>query len=278
MDSLPEYQKVIRDALTNIESIEKKYTGKNSPLEDSDVISLVTNFQTAREHCKERLASNFPKIMLYGVYNSGKSTLINALMGEERADVDDIPMTYKITSYMWNGYELLDTPGINAPIEHEKISLDALTQCQVVFFVISAAHSFENKVIFEAMRDVVKQGKHLFIVLNDKEGLGLDNSQLFDVQRSVQSNLINVGFSKEQAASFRLCIVDAKMALEGRLMQDEALVSASGILDLERLALEEIKRVNGFGIAADLCGYLSKTFTPFVGTSVTLVKKNQTKN
>ena len=264
MHNLPEYQKVIRDSLADIEPIVEKYTAKESPLEDSDALAVATNFQKAREHCRERLASDFPKIMLYGVYNSGKSTLLNALMGEERAAVGDIPKTDKITSYQWKGYELLDTPGINAPIEHQRISIEALAQCQVVFFVISAARSFENKAIFEAMRDVVRRDKHLFIVLNDKEGLGQDNSQLSDVQRSIQSNLINVGFSREQAASFRLCVVDAKMALEGRLMHDEALVTASGILDLERLAVEEIKRVNGFGIVADLCGYLSGMLTPFV--------------
>ena len=32
-------------------------------------------------------------IMVYGVYNAGKSTLINALIGKEVAEVDDVPKT-----------------------------------------------------------------------------------------------------------------------------------------------------------------------------------------
>lgn len=264
MQQLPEYQKIIHNALDELEPYVQKYSAPTSQLEKDVAETLRKKFQEARTHCAERLQCGQPKIMLFGVYNSGKSTLLNALMGEERAEVDDIPKTYQITRYQWQGYELLDTPGINAPIEHEKVSLEALKQCQVVIFVVSTAGSFESKAIFEAMRNVVEQKKHLFIVLNDKEGIGFQNLKIVEIQQAVQRNLINIGFSREKAATFRLCPVNAKYALTGRIEHDEHLVQASGIYELERLAVEEIKRVDGYHIVADLCRYLIHEFTPFI--------------
>lgn len=263
MQELPYYQTSIREALDELALLVQRYGGEDSPLGKEKAERLKATLETARQHCRERLDTNLPRIMLYGVYNSGKSTLLNALLGREEAAVADKPETYKLTSYSWNGYELLDTPGIDAPIEHEIISREALTRCQVVLFVISAAHSFENQAIFEAMRDVVQQGKRLFIVLNDKEAKGADNADMAATKRSIQRNLMAVGFSAEEAAAFRLCVVNAKFALLGRLHKNDKMVEASHILELERLVGEEIRRVNGFAIAADLCAYLKTAFTPF---------------
>ena len=263
MQGLPYYQTSIREALDELGLLVQRYGGEDSPLGKEKAERLKATLETARQHCLERLDTNLPRIMLYGVYNAGKSTLLNALLGREEASVADKPETYKLTAYSWNGYELLDTPGIDAPIEHEIISREALTRCQVVLFVISAARTFENQAIFEAMRDVVQQGKRLFIVLNDKEARGVDNADMAATRQAVQRNLMAVGFSAEEAAAFRLCVVNAKFALLGRLHKNDKMVEASHILELERLAGEEIRRVNGFAIAADLCAYLKTTFTPF---------------
>lgn len=258
MTQLPEYQQIVRETLDELEPVVSKYGAPDSPLGEQAAGRLRENFQKAKQHCLERLSTNRPKIMLYGVYNSGKSTLLNALMGEERAEVDDIPKTFATTRYEWNGYELLDTPGIDAPAEHERVSREMLEQCQVVLFVVSTAGSFESKAIFDAMRDVVHKGKQLLIVLNDKDGSAQDDPVNETIRGAIQNNLMNVGFSREQAANFRLCVVDAKTALEGRLENEAELVESSGIQGLERAILEEVKRVNGFHIVADLCSYLLK--------------------
>ena len=75
-------------------------------------------------------------IVVYGAYNAGKSTLINALLGEERARVGDIPTTDRVDAYDWNGYRLLDTPGVNAPIEHEQVTADQITRTKAVVLVV----------------------------------------------------------------------------------------------------------------------------------------------
>ncbi len=257
MPELLEYQSLLLNPLEKLEPLVQKYAAPDSPLGKGEASRLGESFKKAKKHCEERLKSGQPKIMLYGVYNSGKSTLINALMGQKLAEMDDKPTTDKVNSYFWRGYELLDTPGIDAPIEHQNISLAALEQCQVILFVVSAHGTFENKYIFETMRDVIRRGKRLFIILNDKEGLGIEDQNMVKVMEAVQNNLIEAGLSDEEAADFRPCPVNALDALEGRLDGEEELVKHSGIHQLEELIVNEIKQVDGFKIATDLCAYLA---------------------
>ena len=108
MQGLPYYQTSIREALDELGLLVQRYGGEDSPLGKEKAERLKATLETARQHCLERLDTNLPRIMLYGVYNAGKSTLLNALLGREEASVADKPETYKLTAYSWNGYELLD--------------------------------------------------------------------------------------------------------------------------------------------------------------------------
>ena len=71
---------------------------------------------------KNLLDFDKPKVMVYGIYNSGKSTLINALMRQEVAEMADRPMTNQISEFDRNEYVLVDSPGIDAPIAHEMVT------------------------------------------------------------------------------------------------------------------------------------------------------------
>jgi len=89
-------------------------------------------------HIEEKLNNFKPTIMVYGTYNAGKSTLINALFGqEELAKTGDAPETSTVSEYEYNGYTIYDTPGINAPQEHEKVTTEHLKKCELVLFVLS---------------------------------------------------------------------------------------------------------------------------------------------
>lgn len=259
MKGLPVYQSIIRDSIEEFGNILNKYNAADAILPEDLIRNYCDILLETKHHCNEMLERNMPMVMMFGVYNSGKSTLINALLGDNKASVADIPETDRITAYQWNGYELIDTPGIDAPIEHENISYESLTQCHVVIFVISAAYSFENARIYEAMRDVLCKEKRLIIVLNDKEGIGIEEIG-GKYHQVIQRNLIQIGISNDKASKFTLMCVDAKLALEGRLALDEELVEQSGIFALENVIVDEIKRVNGFEIVSHLCGYLIDKF------------------
>ena len=76
-----------------------------------------------------------PRVMVFGTYNAGKSTLINALIGAEVARVADEPATDKVTTYPWRGFLLDDTPGIDAPIAHEQVTRAHVETCDAVLFL-----------------------------------------------------------------------------------------------------------------------------------------------
>lgn len=60
--------------------------------------------------------------MVYGIYKAGKSTLINAITGKAVAEVRDCHVTWKIDEYDNGDYILVNSPGINTPIEHQQIT------------------------------------------------------------------------------------------------------------------------------------------------------------
>ncbi len=93
-------------------------------------------------------------VSIVGAANSGKSTLLNALLGEERAIVSDIPGTTRDTveeTFNINGicFRLIDTAGIRNTSETiEKIgierSLKKLSEADIVLGVIDGSGSEED--------------------------------------------------------------------------------------------------------------------------------------
>lgn len=135
----------------------------------------------------EQVTSSAPEILLYGNYNAGKSTLINLLTKTQQARVGDIPTTAKINSYEWNNARLLDSPGINAPIEHEQVTANHINQVDLVIFVIRSGDVDEIG-LYQRIAEMLKQQKQLFIVLN------CDSSQkvhVADWQSRLCDNLLN---------------------------------------------------------------------------------------
>ena len=85
---------------------------------------------------EDKINSFKPKMMVYGVYNSGKSTVINALAGKELAKTGDTPETKEINVYKYKEYEIFDTPGINAPADDEKITIEALLSSSIFLIFV----------------------------------------------------------------------------------------------------------------------------------------------
>jgi len=123
------------------------------------------------------LSTGKPRVMVYGIYNSGKSTLINALMKQEVAEMADRPMTSAIQQFDKGEYTLIDSPGIDAPQEHEAITDSFLNQCHIILFVISSKGGFESKYNYKKMAELIQRDTPFIIVLNER-GCAIDGEAI----------------------------------------------------------------------------------------------------
>lgn len=116
-------------------------------------------------------------VVLAGQTNAGKSTLLNALCGEERAIVSDVHGTTRdsievVTHIDGVAYRLVDTAGLRQtedPVEQIGIArtMSHMSRADIVLWVVDAAHipgDFADMAhrIHEAMPD----GATLFVVFN----------------------------------------------------------------------------------------------------------------
>lgn len=167
-------------------------------------------------------------IMLYGAYNAGKSTLINALLGKESAGVADIPKTDKVDYYNWNGAMLLDTPGVNAPIEHEEVSLEQLKRSSVILFVIRDG-DMDSKNIYDRLIDLLQREKKIFIVLNNQLPSEEDRQKAAEHIRDILvSKAKEYKIGLDIFSSIEIIPMNIQTALRGRLINQPKLLAHSG--------------------------------------------------
>ena len=91
-----------------------------------EINGVLDEWQQIQKLYDTKLQAAKPEVMVYGIYNAGKSSIINELLGEDRARVSDIPTTDSVDYYDWRGYRLADTPGVGAPIAHTQITQEHL--------------------------------------------------------------------------------------------------------------------------------------------------------
>ena len=216
-----------------------------APIRDtlSESLPILENYLGIEEAKKlssfieDRLAEFKPTVMVYGIFNSGKSTLLNALLGQDLAPVANRPETDKVNSYEWEGFHLLDTPGIDASPEQEDVTRKQLENTDVILFVMDSSSTFEEENVYAEIANLMAKGKRLMIIINDKSGLSNADAERFRIHHKILGNI--------QAAVLRrgrdpgeysvwVRMVDAKTGLRGRIENKPSLVKVSQLIDLER--------------------------------------------
>lgn len=136
-----------------------------------------------------------PVVMFYGLYNAGKSTLGNALCrlcGGAELKMGDIPTTVSVHEIHWNGYTLIDTPGINAQDAHTEIAEGEIRKSDVIFFVVDNSDTFDTEQVYEAIVKILKIGKPLAIVINQKNVSDDDPDSKVSEQASIRTVYIQI--------------------------------------------------------------------------------------
>ncbi|HNV69284.1 MAG TPA: 50S ribosome-binding GTPase [Candidatus Ozemobacteraceae bacterium] len=204
-----------------------------------------------------------PGVLLYGYYNSGKSTLINALLGAETASTSDSPCTDKVTEYRWQGITLLDSAGIDAPIEHEQVTAEHVARFQAIAFVISTAGGSEEERTVREIERMLAWKKDVIIILNNKSGLDFTKPE---EQRQAIAELAALRDSLHARISWPggrkppIMLVNAKTALKAKLEGKTALYEMSGMPDVERALVDVFRRASGNRLLMPIVERLARWF------------------
>lgn len=203
---------------------------------------------------EQRRGSASPEVMVYGVYNAGKSTLINALFGREEAKIGDVPTTDKVDVYQWQGFRLHDTPGIDAPIEHEEVTQEKLDRADVVIFVISTDGVAAEGKTYQVAAKLLHSRRQVMLVLNNKSALEPDSVELIAIRdqmrKSLQQAADDLGLgSVEQVPIF---VVNALSGLRAKLEDKASLLQHSGLPLLEQRLGEFLAQTDEADVARSL--------------------------
>lgn len=173
-------------------------------------------------------------IMVYGVYNAGKSSFVNALLGEKVAETDDVPLTDKVTAYGYKDYKILDTPGIDAPIAHQQVADEQLLKSDVILFVVNPSGVAEEQATLDKLLFLVEKQKKVFLIFNEKEELSdVDYFKLKEQTYSILQEMAHKKGLSEILKDIPVYRVNAKRALQGKLENKQTLVEKSHINDIE---------------------------------------------
>ena len=210
-------------------------------------------------------------VAIVGEPNVGKSTLLNALLNEERAIVSDVAGTTRDTiedeiSIGGIGFRFIDTAGIRDTKDVvESIGIrktfEKIEQAQVVMFLVSSVQLANgNNVVQPFIFELEKMKnkfplKHIVVVLNKIDQISeIELAKIITALSVHTSHLIPIsaktGFGVEHLTNELLNLINT-----GALRNNETIVTNSRHYDALLKALEEIQKVK-YGLESDLSGDL----------------------
>lgn len=199
-------------------------------------------------------------VAIVGEPNVGKSTLLNALLNEERAIVSDIAGTTRDTIedelvIEGIGFRFIDTAGIRETKDHvESIGIqktfEKIEQAQVVLFLVDSTEltmdSLERlKVEVEKIKNKYPQ-KALLTIFNKKDKL--EDSLLSTLQSQIENSIFISAKQKEGIDALKNELMS--FVNTGALRNNETIVTNTRHYDSLIKALEEVQKVK-YGIESN---------------------------
>ena len=172
-----------------------------------DLVNLaLSDFAPEEQEQKDDKANAAPKVAIVGRPNVGKSTLVNALLGEQRVIAFDQPGTTRDSIYIdleRNGkhYTLIDTAGVRRrgkvfeAIEKFSVikTMQAIEDAHVVILVVDAKEGVTEQEAHIAAF-ILESGRALVVAVNKWDGLDADKREW--IKREIDRKLQFLDFAK----------------------------------------------------------------------------------
>lgn len=176
------------------------------------------------------------KVVCAGIYNAGKSTFLNQIVGKSVFEVGDIPTTTKMQKYENNNVLFIDTPGVNANENDNNTALQIYKDADLVLFVSNIQNGGLNASEGNYLKEIetILGGEEIFknnvlFMLSNKHQV--DEIAIPKIVEEHKNNINKVmGYIPENIFVFDSCTYE-----NGCKNKENALINESGFLDIKKV-------------------------------------------
>ena len=209
---------------------------------------LVADLRAAVDERGARILREGLRVALYGLPNAGKSTLFNALLGEDRAIVTNVPGTTRDVlegAFMLNGLSvtLMDTAGLrDSDDQVERIGVtrarQAVARADVALLLVDATVPPDEALLALLSQDM---GCPAAVLLNKEDDAPVMTALALEpitVHRPIFTVSAKTGAGLADVRAFLL--VKAQLPREGALIHERHMVAAREAADRLEQALRSL--------------------------------------